>query len=88
MRQPGVLRSKDLPRLTARELRATLAECGPSVESAQAILARGESLRRAERDNRRLKIASMILALLAALITVLATRWHEFSWWITHQFKI
>ena len=88
MRQPGVLRSRDLPRLTDRELRATLAECGPSVESAQAILARGEIQRRALKNDRRFKIASVIVTLLAALITVLATRWQDFSWWITHQFKI
>ena len=68
--------SKDIAGLTDRELRETLAECGPSVEGAQAIRVVGEIQRRAQKKERRLRIAAkMTVTLLAGLITASAVRW-------------
>jgi hypothetical protein len=68
--------SKDLAGLTDKELRAALDECGPSVESGQAIRVVGEIQRRAQKKERRFRIAAkMTVTLLAALITASAVRW-------------
>ena len=69
--------NKDLAGLTDKELRAALNECGPSVvESAQAIRVVGEIQGRAQKKNRRFRIAAkMTVTLLATLITVSALRW-------------
>ena len=88
MRPPGVLRTHDLPKMTNRELRSVLLECGPSEGSGQWTIVKSEIERRSVQSNQRNAILAIVAAIVAALIAAVAARWADFSWWITHALML
>ena len=85
MRPQGVIQNKDLPKMTYQELREVIVEIGPCIESDTGIIVRAEIKRRVARRNTLIAVGGVLVT---ALVTTIASNWHDFLWWLTHGFRL